>query len=181
MRKALFLTKLRKHPTPHKDVTLSKRGLYPLWLHTTVISARVEVLLFEIARCLWIRSSFCSNFEKQNRKGSPQSLIYPYKGKLTSFVIKQFFRFGKVHQTLMISRLRRFCSERCIAADADQKANCFYAAVCTLFSPQNFDSPFGLPQDDTLSGAGVRCCRFRNCLGPSANQKRPFTGTVFLY
>ena len=71
-------------------VTLSKRGLYPLWLHTTVISARVEVLLFEIARCLWICSSFYSNFEKQNRKGSPQSLIYPLKDKLTSFVIKQF-------------------------------------------------------------------------------------------
>ena len=76
------------------------------------ISARVEVLLFEIARCLWIRSSFCSNFEKQNRKGSPQSLIYPLKGKLTSFAIKQFFSFKKVHQTLMRSRLRRFCSER---------------------------------------------------------------------
>jgi hypothetical protein len=43
-------------------VTLSKRGLYPLWLHTTVISARVEVLLFEIAHCLWICSSFYSNF-----------------------------------------------------------------------------------------------------------------------
>ena len=55
----------------------------------------VEVLLFEIARCLWIRSSFYSNFEKQNRKGSPQSLIYPLKGKLTSFVIKQFFHFEK--------------------------------------------------------------------------------------
>ena len=86
-------------------VTLSKRGLYPLWLHTTVISARVEVLLFEIAHCLWICSSFYSNFEKQNRKGSPTSLIYPYIGKLTSFVIKQFFSFGKVHQTLSRSRL----------------------------------------------------------------------------
>ena len=51
----------------------------------------VEVLLFEIALCLWICSSFYSNFGKQNRKGSPQSLIYPLKGKLTSFVIKQFF------------------------------------------------------------------------------------------
>ena len=68
----------------------------------------VEVLLFEIAHCLWICSSFYSNFEKQNRKGSPQSLIYPYKGKLTSFMIKQFFRFSKVHQTLSRSRLRRF-------------------------------------------------------------------------
>ena len=68
----------------------------------------VEVLLFEIAHCLWICSSFYSNFEKQNRKGSPQSLIYPYNGKLTSFVIKQFFRFGRVHQTLSRSRLRRF-------------------------------------------------------------------------
>ena len=111
----------------------------------------VEVLLFEIARCLWICSSFYSNFEKQNRKGSPQSLIYPLKGKLTFFVIKQFFAFGREHQTLMRSRLRRFCSERCIAADADQKANYFYAAACTLLSPQNFDSPFGLPQDDTLT------------------------------
>ena len=111
----------------------------------------VEVLLFEIARCLWICSSFYSNFEKQNRKGSPQSLIYPLKGKLTFFMIKQFFAFGREHQTLMRSRLRRFCSERCIAADAYQNANCFYAAVCTLLSPQNFDSPFGLPQDDTLT------------------------------
>ena len=65
-------------------------------------------MLFEIALCLWIRSSFFGNFEKQNRKGSPQSLIYPYIGKLTSIVIKQFFRYRKVHQTLMRSRLRRF-------------------------------------------------------------------------
>ena len=96
-------------------------------------------MLFGIAHCLWICSSFYSNFEKQNRKGSPQSLIYPLKGKLTFFMIKQFFTIGKEHQTLMRSRLRRFCSERCIAANADQKANCFYAAVCTLLSPQNFD------------------------------------------
>ena len=52
-------------------------------------------MLFEIAHCLWIRSFFYSNFEKQNRKGSPQSLIYPLKGKLTSFVTKQFFHFEK--------------------------------------------------------------------------------------
>ena len=99
----------------------------------------VEVLLFEIAHCLWICSSFCSNFEKQNRKGSPQSLIYPLKGKFTSFVTKQFFSFKKVHQTLMRSRLRRFCSERCIAANTNRNADYFYAAVCTLLSPQNFD------------------------------------------
>ena len=68
-------------------------------------SARVEVLLFEIALCLWIRSSFFGNFEKQNRKGSPQSLIYPLKSKLTSFMIKQFFAFSRVYQTLMRSRL----------------------------------------------------------------------------
>ena len=55
----------------------------------------VEVLLFEIALCLWIRSSFFGHFKKQNRKGSPTSLIYPLKSKLISFVIKQFFRFGK--------------------------------------------------------------------------------------
>jgi len=55
----------------------------------------VEVLLFEIAHYLWICSPFYSNFEKQNRKGSPQSLIYPYIGKLTSFLIKQFFHFEK--------------------------------------------------------------------------------------
>ena len=82
---------------------------------------------------------FTAISKKQNRKGSPQSLIYPYKGKLTSFVLKQFFRYRKVHQTFSRSRLRRFCSERCIAANADQKANSFYAAVCTLLSPQNFD------------------------------------------
>ncbi|MBR4054756.1 MAG: hypothetical protein IKK06_08170, partial [Clostridia bacterium] len=38
---------------------------------------------------------FYSNFEKQNRKGSPRSLIYPLKGKLTFFMIKQFFHFEK--------------------------------------------------------------------------------------
>ena len=95
--------------------------------------------------------SFAAISKKQNRKGSPRSLIYSLKSKLTFFMIKQFFAFGRVHQTLMRSRLRRFCSERCIAADADQKANYFYAAVCTLLSPQNFDSPFGLPQDDMLT------------------------------
>ena len=84
--------------------------------------------------------SFAAISKKQNRKGSPQSLIYPLKGKLTSFMIKQFFTPKKEHQTLSRSRLRRFCSERCIAADAEQKANCFYAAVCTLLSPQNFDA-----------------------------------------
>ena len=73
--------------------------------HTNPAGWQVEVLLFEIAHCLWICSSFYSNFEKQNRKGSPQSLIHPYKGKLTSFVIKQFFLFKKEHQTLMRSRL----------------------------------------------------------------------------
>ena len=105
------IPRIRKKP--YADlVTLSKRGLYPLWLHTTVISARVEVLLFEIAHCLWICSSFYSNFEKQNRKGSPTSLIYPYIGKLTSYVIKQFFTFGREHQTLSRSRLRRFCFVR---------------------------------------------------------------------
>ncbi|MBQ9793602.1 MAG: hypothetical protein IJW34_01535, partial [Clostridia bacterium] len=55
---------------------------------------------------------FTAISKKQNRKGSPQSLIYPYKGKVTSFVIKQFFTPKKEHQTLMRSRLRRFCSER---------------------------------------------------------------------
>ena len=53
---------------------------------------------------------FTAISKKQNRKGSPTSLIYPLKGKLTSFVIKQFFAFSRVHQTLMRSRLRRFCS-----------------------------------------------------------------------
>ena len=32
---------------------------------------------------------FAAISKKQNRKGSPRSLIYPLKGKLTSFVIKQ--------------------------------------------------------------------------------------------
>ena len=35
-------------------------------------------------------------------------MIYPYVGKLTSSVMKQFFAFSKEHQTLMRSRLRRF-------------------------------------------------------------------------
>ena len=65
-------------------------------------------MLFEIAHCLWICSFFYCNFEKQNRKGSPTNLIYPYIGKLTSFVMEQFFSLGRVHQTLMRSRLRRF-------------------------------------------------------------------------
>jgi len=51
---------------------------------------------------------FTAISKKQNRKGSPQSLIYPLKDKLTSFVIKQFFLFKKEHQTLSRSRLRRF-------------------------------------------------------------------------
>ena len=38
---------------------------------------------------------FAAISKKQNRKGSPRSLIYPLKGKLTSFVIKQFFHFEK--------------------------------------------------------------------------------------
>ena len=45
-------------------------------------------------------------------KGSPRSLIYLYKGKVTSFVMKQFFTSKKEHQTLMRSRLRRFCFVR---------------------------------------------------------------------
>jgi hypothetical protein len=52
--------------------------------------------------------SFAAISKKQNRKGSPQSLIYPYNGKLTFFMIKQFFAIGREHQTLMRSRLRRF-------------------------------------------------------------------------
>ena len=46
---------------------------------------------------------FTAISKKQNRKGSPQSLIYPLKGKVTSFVIKQFFVFKKEHQTRLIS------------------------------------------------------------------------------
>ena len=38
---------------------------------------------------------FAAISKKQNRKGSPQSLIYPLKGKLTSFMTKQFFHFEK--------------------------------------------------------------------------------------
>ena len=56
--------------------------------------------------------SFTAISKKQNRKGSPQSLIYPLKSKLTSFVIKQIFAFGREHQTLSRSRLRRFCFVR---------------------------------------------------------------------
>ena len=48
---------------------------------------------------------FAAISKKQNRKGSPQSLIYPYKGKVTSFVIKQFFAFSREHQILSRSRL----------------------------------------------------------------------------
>ena len=51
---------------------------------------------------------FTAISKKQNRKGSPQNLIYPLKGKLTFFMIKQFFSFKKEHQTLSRSRLRRF-------------------------------------------------------------------------
>ena len=66
-------------------------------------------------------------------KGSPQNLIYPYISKLTSFVIKQFFALGKVHQTLMRSRLRRFLMLG--ASHLDYR---------------NFDSRFALPQDDQV-------------------------------
>ena len=64
----------------------------------------------------------CLKQREAKPQGSPASLIYPYTGKLTSFVIKQFFSFGKEHQTLSRSRLRRFCSERLIAANTDRKA-----------------------------------------------------------
>ena len=118
----------------------------------------VEVLLFEIAHCLWICSFFCSNFEKKNRKGSPTSLIYPYIGKLTFFMIKQFFAFSREHQTLMRSRLRRFLPLS--AALHQPKKNSLpvfhvggiplsmHHTQCADFDCKNFDSPFGLPQDD---------------------------------
>ncbi len=134
MRKALFLTKLRKHPTPHKDVTSEQPS--PLgWLarNRTAVSvchpeqARVVVVTAMQYGIFPRASKFCflklpivfgyavpfaAISKKQNRKGSPQSLIYPLKGKLTSFVIKQFFTPKKVHQTLMRSRLRRVCFVR---------------------------------------------------------------------
>jgi hypothetical protein len=80
---------------------------------------------------------FTAISKKQNRKGSPRSLIYLYIGKLTFFVIKQFFAFGREHQTLMRSRLRRFLMLG--ASHLDYR---------------NFDSPFGLPQDDLLKQKG---------------------------
>ena len=80
---------------------------------------------------------FTAISKKQNRKGSPQSLIYPLKSKLTSFVIKQFFSFKKEHQTRLISL--NLLSQVSVL-------------LRSLRSPtQNFDSPFGLPQDDTLT------------------------------
>ena len=83
--------------------------------------------------------SFTAISKKQNRKGSPTSLIYPFGRELTSFSIKQFFRFNKEHQTLMRSRLRRFLM-----------------LSATRFDYKKFDSPFGLPQDDSKDGYGFK-------------------------
>ena len=60
-------------------------------------------------------------------------MIYPYKGKLTSFVIKQFFTFDREYQTLMRSRLRRFLM-----------------LSATRFDYKKFDSRFAFAQDDVL-------------------------------
>ena len=113
-------------------------------------------MLFEIALCLWICSSFFGNFEKQNRKGSPQSLIYPYIGKLTSIVIKQFFRYRKVHQTLMRSRLRRFCFVRYahLRKTSTRAEKCLYCSH-NNYIPHLLRMTVGVGFVVTLSGAGV--------------------------
>ena len=94
MRKALFLTKLRKHPTPHKDVTLSKRGIEPLRLCNTVY--------------LRARRTSVSGVNPNGRQKMPAF----FEGMGISFDTavsrslcynKQFFAFKKVHQTRLIS------------------------------------------------------------------------------
>ena len=83
----------------------------------------------------WSKTETCLQVE-----GSPQSLIYPYIGKLTSFLINQFFRFGKEHQTLM--------------RPLDLQTGLGFASSLVALRrllPQNFDSPtrrVGMLRDD---------------------------------
>ena len=82
---------------------------------------------------------FAAISKSKTARGLLEVWSTPWKVNLHPLWQNSSFISKKVHQTLSRSRLRRFCSERCIAADAYQNANCFYAAVCTLLSPQNFD------------------------------------------
>ena len=135
MRKALFLTKLRKHPTPHKDVTSmhtnpagwprgteqnptktsccfsrrrndtthkpkagrrlghpeQARNRTAVAPNTTTSPRASKFCFLKLPIVFGYVVPFAAISKKQNRKGSPQSLIYPLKSKLTSFVIKQFF------------------------------------------------------------------------------------------
>ena len=110
-------------------------------------------MLFEIAHCLWIRSSFYSNFEKQNRKGSPRSLIYPLKGKLTSFVTKQFFHFEKgTSDSYEIPPTALFAAQRRIApTDVGGMSLSMHHTQYADFDCKKFDAPHTrLAQDDQV-------------------------------
>ena len=99
---ALWLPVTSEQPSPlgwlarNRAVAAMQYGIFP----------RASKFCFLKLPCVFgYEVPFTAISKKQNRKGSPTSLIYPLKGKFTSFVIKQFFAFGKVHQTLMRSRL----------------------------------------------------------------------------
>ena len=98
-------------------------------------------------------------------KGSPTSLIYPLKGKLTSFLIKQFFAFGRVHQTLSRSRLRRFCFVR--YAHLRKTSTC--AEMTVLHSRNDYD-----PRVLRMTKS-AHCLRYMEChIPPTSKTAKPF-------
>ena len=58
---------------------------------TSALPNSVEVLLLKIAHCLWICFSFEAIFKSKYRKGSPQSLMFLYKGLLLFYHTKSSF------------------------------------------------------------------------------------------
>ena len=88
MRKALFLTKLRKHPTRlccHPE--RSRRGIMLYLRLQQEKPAESKFCFLKLPIVFGYVVPFTAISKKQNRKGSPQSLIYPLKSKLTSFYI----------------------------------------------------------------------------------------------
>ena len=106
---------------------------------------------------------------------------------------KQFFAFKKEHQTRLISlNLLSQVSVLLRTAHRGQYRSKSVAYLCryakrrcrfgtlgarAFSSPQNFDSPFGLPQDDTLTlpGGVGRAPRKNVSLNPSASRAEPDT------
>ena len=122
------------------------RGIALLRLQKRHVSVRVEIFVVEAL------PSGENQGVHSTPKGSPTSLIYPYMGKLTSFVMKQFFRFGKEHQTLMRSRLRRFCFvRRRIEPTRCRRYTAIHAPFAMRRLPtQNFDARGDILQCQTV-------------------------------